>query len=108
MSAVARRAPGLDSMSWHSLKRSFKELLRGEPGRRFQAFHARRCRERSRAAMYLRVVIGAVLIVIGVLLSMPPLVPGFLVTFAGLGLIASQSLRVAQWMDRLESWLRRR
>lgn len=85
-----------------------RELLRGRPGRRFRDFHDARMREeRSHVMTAGRVVLGVVLMLAGLLLSMPPLVPGFLVTAAGLALIASQSRRVAHWLDGMERWLRR-
>lgn len=94
-------------MNWREIIRPINELLHGQPGQRFQAYYRRRREHRSQLAIALRIAAGMVLVVLGVLLSMPPLVPGFLVTLAGLGLVASQSRRVAAGMDRLECWVRR-
>lgn len=57
--------------------------------------------------MGLRIGSGVLLVALGIVLSMPPLIPGFLVTAVGLALIASQSRRVSRLLDRLECWLRR-
>lgn len=97
----------LSRMRWKRFTRPVRELLRGSPGRRFRDFHEARAQERSRVMRAGRVVLGVVLMLAGVLLSMPPLVPGFLVTAAGLALIASQSRRVAHWLDRIERRLRK-
>lgn len=94
-------------MNWKGVKKPFNELARAEPGRRFQTFHQRRRRQRSRVTTALWSAAGVVLVVTGILLSMPPLVPGFLVTAAGLALLASQSRRVARWLDGIECRLRR-
>ena len=94
-------------MNWKAVRKPFDELAQAEPGQRFQRFYQRRRARRSRSGTIVRVVGGAVLVVVGVLLSMPPLVPGFVVSLTGLALIASQSQRVARWVDAAECWLRR-
>lgn len=94
-------------MFWQRIQATFHQLRRGQPGRRFQDLHDARCRDRSTAMMGLRIGSGVLLVVLGVVLSMPPLIPGFLVTAVGLALIASQSRRVSRLLDRLECWLRR-
>lgn len=94
-------------MIWNRVKNPFDELKRSEPGRRFQEFHHRRCGQCTRAMSAARMVAGVVLVFGGIVLSMPPLVPGFIVTVVGLTLIAAQSQRVARWMDGMECWLRR-
>lgn len=94
-------------MNWKSLKQPFKELRQSEPGRRFQDYYEARRTRRTRAMSTVRIAFGGVLVMTGIVLSMPPLVPGFLVTAAGLAVIASQSRRVARWMDGFECWLRR-
>ncbi len=88
------------------IKKSFEEIVRSKPGRRFQDFYLRRCRQRAPIRIALRIAAGVMLILSGIVLSMPPLVPGFIVTLSGLALIASQSRRVARWLDAIECWLR--
>lgn len=94
-------------MNWKAFKGPFAELVRSRPGQRFQDFHNERRRNRTRPMTALRIAAGVFLVALGIVLSMPPLVPGFLVTAAGLAVIASQSRRVARWMDGFECWLRR-
>ena len=88
------------------MKARLWEIARSEPGRRFQDLHQRRHRDRTRFMIVLRISAGIVLVIGGIVLSMPPLVPGFLVTLSGLVLIASQSRRVARWIDAAECRLR--
>lgn len=89
-------------MAANRIKKSWLELRDGVPGQRFQDFRARRRKQRSRTSVVLRLVLGVALVIAGLLLSLPPLVPGFVVTAAGLALIAAQSCRVAGALDAIE------
>jgi UPF0716 family protein affecting phage T7 exclusion len=77
-----------------------KELLRGTPGRRFSALHRVR-RRRNGARKALNVGAGGVLILLGgVLVATPG--PGLVAALLGAGLIASESLAFARFLDSLE------
>ncbi len=52
-------------------------------------------------------IAGLLLLVLGLILSLPPLVPGFLLWIPGLALIASQSIFTASVLDSGECLLRR-
>lgn len=89
------------------LRRSFHEINKAPAGERFRRYHYRR---RGRHHPWLRPLIliaGILLVVLGFLLSLPPLVPGFLLWVPGLALIASQSILTASFLDSSERWLRR-
>lgn len=75
------------------------------PGLRFSN-HRHRMKDRSRTHTAIAVAIGLGLLAGGfVLLFMPG--PGLLLIVFGLGLIASQSQRLADWLDHNETRLRR-
>ncbi len=87
---------------WCALKRS-------EPGHRFQDRHERIKKsgdENGVGARVLRLVIAAVSFVIGMALTVipGPAVAFFLITAA---LLASESLRLARWLDIGEVWGRK-
>ena len=76
------------------------ELLRGTPGRRFSALHRVR-RRRNGALKALNVGAGGVLIVLGGALVATP-GPGLAAALLGAGLIASESLAFARFLDGVE------
>jgi hypothetical protein len=51
--------------------------------------------------------VGLVLLISGLVLSLPPAVPGFLLWIPGLSLIAARSKRISILLDRLEVWARK-
>lgn len=84
-----------------------KELRRARPGTRFQAHYDRahepRCNYGLRA---LFIVAGVCLAVLGLALSLLPVVPGSVLSVAGAGLIAAESQTAARYLDWLEMKLR--
>ncbi len=93
------------------LKSEFREIRNGKPGRRFVDHHERsREREGARGSLWRsvgHVAAGVVLLICGLLLSLPPGVPGFLLWIPGLALIAARWRRFASVLDRLEAWARK-
>ncbi|HEX5755378.1 MAG TPA: hypothetical protein VFY12_03390 [Arenimonas sp.] len=93
------------------IKSAFREIENGEPGRRFADHHERsRRREGQRGSRWRSVGFisaGVVLIFCGLLLSLPPGIPGFLLWIPGLALIAARWRRFAIWLDCLEAWARK-
>lgn len=90
---------------------SWRDFWHSAPGRRFALRYQRLHRSgRSLAGRVLRVALGVLLVVIGIIF-MPLPGPGFVPALAGAALLAGESLGVATWLDRAElrlrSWLRR-
>jgi len=89
------------------LKAEFREVRKGVPGRRFVDHHERTRRREGARGSVLRssgfVGLGLVLVICGLVLSLPPGVPGFLLWIPGLALIASRSRYVSVLLDRLEA-----
>jgi hypothetical protein len=93
------------------IKAEFRDIRRGEPGRRFLD-HYKRTRRREvgrRSAWKTMGFVGAglVLVICGFVLSLPPGAPGFLLWVPGLALVAARSGRAAILLDRLETAGRR-
>lgn len=84
-------------------------LKQGEPGRRFILYHDRQRRQDGKLFWHrvARLVLGFVLVVVGLLLSLPPGVPGFFLYIPGAVLIAGQLRIVALALDRMECAVRR-
>lgn len=88
------------------LKKVFKDLRLGRPGRRFRRFHQSRVEReeslrRSWKSLAL-IVAGVTMTVVGLLISLPPGPPGFLIWLPGLGLIVTQSKTAATLCDKIE------
>jgi uncharacterized protein (TIGR02611 family) len=93
---------------WKSLKRTVNTLKKGEPGQRFVDVYEERQRAgRSRVARFLVVGLGLLVLVVG-LVGLPAPGPGGLAVLLGLGLLGSESRRVAGALDTLEDWVRQR
>lgn len=93
-------------MQFH-FREHWRELRRGRPGRRFQARYER-AHEQKRAGMGERIVLAAVAVVflaIGIFLSVVP-GPALPFFFLAGGLLATESLWVARFMDWSEVKLR--
>jgi UPF0716 family protein affecting phage T7 exclusion len=90
------------------LKKAWRELKRGKPGRRFSERYERG-RRRGTARKWLLIAGGALLALAGiVLLPLPG--PGMLVIAVGLLLIAEESratARALDWLERKARSLRR-
>lgn len=93
------------------IKSEFREVKKGAPGRRFLDHYERSRRREGDRGRVLRtwgyVGVGLVLLICGLVLSLPPGVPGFLLWIPGLSLIASRSKRMSILLDRLEVWARK-
>ena len=90
------------------LKRTWEELLRSEPGRRFQdrndRHRMRGLREWNRERI-LKPLVGVAIIVPGIIMIPAP-GPGAIIVILGLALIADEFRPVAIFLDRSELGLR--
>jgi hypothetical protein len=84
------------------LRRIYRELVRAPAGSRFHRYHKRRRGRSERWHTVVYGVTGLLLVVLGLVLSLPPLMPGFLLWLPGLALIAAQFRWVARALDRGE------
>lgn len=93
------------------IKSEFREIRKGAPGHRFLDHHERTRRREGVRGSALRswafVGAGLILLICGLVLSLPPGVPGFLLWIPGLALIASRSKRISILLDRLEARARK-
>lgn len=84
------------------LKERWRELRHGEPGRRFRArYERRKCANRGAARKCLICILGAVIVLAGIVL-MPLPGPGILIVAFGALLMAEGSRTVADALDSLE------
>ncbi len=86
-----------------------KRLADGPPGKRFIQYHQhQRAREKggSRWHTAAHIAAGVMLLVAGLLLSLPPGVPGFLLWIPGLALLVSRLRPFAVFLDRTEAFVR--
>ena len=108
-----KRTPSRDNQNfwqnfWERWRGRVRTLLEDTPGERFQNEYRRRKNRREHWGVSVAVLSGAAfLVLIGLLLSIPPGMPGFLLWIPALGIIASRTRPVAAFMDRLEIWSRR-
>ena len=90
------------------LKSELREIKRGTPGRRFADHYYRSSRtddaSGSAGKKWGYVVLGLLLLIVGLLLSLPPGIPGFLLWIPGLALLAARSKTLAMLLDRIEAW----
>lgn len=85
------------------LKRITRQLRRSKPGRRFaDDYHQNKHKNTSTWKRWLLILLGMVMAMAGLILSLPPAMPGFLLWIPGLALVASQVKPVAVALDRLE------
>lgn len=88
------------------LKDHWNEFRRGKPGRRFQDYYELRHDTRGNVALrVLKLVLGTVLLLIG-LVMMPAPGPGTLVVAIGAVLVARESRVAARAFDAIERGLR--
>lgn len=94
---------------WRTLKGMYQELIRERPGRRFYARYRRmRSREQeSHLAAALYVLLGVVVLLLGVVFSFWPVIPGFVFVLVGLAILSARSEFVARGLDKLEMTGRR-
>lgn len=90
------------------LKSSWERFKEGETGHRFRdCYHRRQEQRHSRFALSrLLYVAGGVVVMLAGVVLMPAPGPGWFVFFFGLGLLGSEFLPVARFMDRSEVRLR--
>jgi Putative transmembrane protein (PGPGW) len=91
---------------FRSLKKGWRELLREQPGQRFEARYRRASRTHTKGNRLLKQWAAVAMIVVGVVLLVIP-GPGTVVIAVGAALLAEESLTVARYLDRLEVWGRR-
>jgi hypothetical protein len=87
------------------LSKTWQELKRGEPGRRFQSRYERRASSGG-ARKWLLIAAGALLMLLG-LVFLPLPGPGLLIIAAGALLVAEESLSAARALDWVERKARR-
>ncbi len=83
------------------LKKFYKQIKNGKPGARFIEFYKDRHPEIKNSSFkkITYPLLGIGLIVAGILLSIPPGVPGFLVVILGLGIFSLESRNLARFLD---------
>lgn len=90
------------------MKLKFRVIKDGVPGRRFVDYYERSKRNEAAGGFAWTtlgcVAAGLLLVVCGVLLSLPPGVPGFLLWIPGLALLSARSKGLAMVLDGVESW----
>lgn len=98
----------VDSQLLQKIKQEFQEIKDGEPGQRFVDHYERIKRKEGQRSLpwstMAYVAVGLLLVVCGLLLSLPPGVPGFLLWIPGLALLSARSKGLAMLLDRLEAW----
>jgi anti-sigma factor RsiW len=103
MAATSEKSDSL----WRKLKSDFRAIRHGKPGRRFlDQYERSRRREGPRGSVWRTagyVALGLLLVIGGLVLSLPPGVPGFLLWIPGLALLAARSRALAAWLDRCET-----
>lgn len=94
---------------WAKLRNTIAELRRATPGQRFRERYWmwRRHSRESAFMTTLYVALGIFAVMLGLVFSFWPLVPGFVFVLAGLTLVSARSEWVAHRLDRLELACRR-
>ncbi len=89
------------------LKKIMRQLRRSKPGRRFvDHYHQNKHKNTNAWKRWLLIILGTVMAMAGLVLSLPPGMPGFLLWIPGLALVASQVKPVAVALDKLECAVR--
>lgn len=93
---------------WRYFKQTANELARDKPGERFTQYYRRHRGDgrESRLARTLYMVLGFGLTLIGAVLIISPVVPGFFLIIPGLAIVAVRSRWAAQLLDRMECFVR--
>lgn len=89
------------------LRSIYREIIAAPAGERFHRYHQRRKGRVGRWHVVVYGGTGLLLAMLGFLLSLPPLMPGFLLWLPGLALIASQFGCVARALDHGECMIRK-
>lgn len=94
-----------------ALKEDVQRLVRAEPGRRFTGHYRQHRLREGRRESALRsgvfIAFGLLLLLCGLLLSIPPGVPGFLLWLPGLVLMVARLKGFAVLLDRSELAVRK-
>lgn len=88
-----------------SMRKSWRDLKKDEPGHRFQN-RFKRSHKKGGASRVVKLAIGGVLIVAGIVLLVIP-GPGSVLIVIGVALIAEESEKMARALDKIELRLRR-
>jgi hypothetical protein len=87
-----------------ALKQRMRRFMAAPSGTRFRAFYERHHRQPHLVRTVLAIGAGLLLIAVGLALLVLP-GPGLLVATFGLAMLAGESRRVANLMDRVDQWL---
>jgi hypothetical protein len=106
-SGTCRRSAPLGDAMWSKLVKGYRQVVRDQPGCRFQhAFERWHQSSRSPVLGVLIVLTGVLLIAAGLALSLVPGIPGIILGIPGLVLIATRSRRLAAGLDWVEIRIR--
>jgi hypothetical protein len=100
----------VDPQLLQKIKSEFRGIRDGEPGHCFVDRYERSRRNEGGRALWktlVYVAAGLVLLISGLVLALPPGVPGFLLWIPGLALLAVRFKGLAKLLDRLEVWARK-
>jgi hypothetical protein len=93
---------------WRRLKETYLRFKQDPPGERFKNLYRRWHQEgRGPGGTVLAIVAAVVLFAGGFFLGFIPGLPGFVLGFLGIGILAAQIRPVARWCDRFELLVRR-
>ena len=97
------------ALRWKWFQGMVEDFRAGEPGRRFLTLyeHRKLHRREHPVRAWLYIGFGFILLVVGVVLSLPPGVPGFFLWIPGMLMIATRLHWAAIVMDRFELLARR-
>ncbi|MEZ5278364.1 MAG: hypothetical protein R3F07_18425 [Opitutaceae bacterium] len=92
------------AMKWQWLHTMVEDFRAGKPGNRFLTVyeHRRLHRREHPVRAWITIGLGFVLFVVGVIIALPPGVPGFFLWIPGILMIATRLRWAAILMDRLE------
>jgi uncharacterized protein (TIGR02611 family) len=88
------------------MRKHWKELAHGQPGRRFQDRHRRKHEAGHDPHRALKLGAGIVLVIVGLVLLLVP-GPGSVLILVGAAFLAEESLILSRGLDRLEVRLRK-
>jgi hypothetical protein len=94
---------------WRRIKQQLRDFRRSSPGERFESHYRRSSQAEEKPTKLWRalsLVVAFLAFVLGVVFSLIPGIPGFVFFFLSAALLASESLRVARFLDWAELKLR--
>ena len=80
----------------------YNKLKTARPGKRFTKVNQENKKQNEPNSQRVYMVLGVFLVIFGILLSIPPGIPGFIVSAIGLAFIALRSRKFASKLDSLE------